>query len=150
MTGRFRGVHRTYLEQRDGAWRKAAIDPVKMTLGEVWGGVIPLARGAGRGELQIGEGIEDTLTASLMQPGRVAWAALDIGNLTAIVLPPEFHRVVLIRQRDGDNESVRLAREKVIDAWQGQGRTVRPLDPLPGFKDVNDWWQAQLGGGHAA
>jgi hypothetical protein len=150
ISGRFRGIHRTFLAERDGVWRKANIDPVKKTLGDTCGGIIPPVHGCGRGEVLIGEGIEDTLTASLMHPGRAAWAALDIGNLTAITLRPEFHTVIFARQRDGDNETVRFAREKVIAAWRAQGRSVRPLDPPAGYKDINDWWQAYRGAGREA
>jgi hypothetical protein len=151
ISGQFRGIHRTFLDQSDGAWRKAAIDPVKKTLGDTWGGVIALVRGSGRGELLIGEGIEDTLTASLMLPGRAAWTALDIGNLAAVRLPQEFRSVTLVRQRDGDNEAVRLAREKVIAAWRAEDRGVQFLDPPRGYKDINDWMQARRRGlDHAA
>jgi hypothetical protein len=100
-------------------------------------------RGSGRGELLLAEGIEDTLTAALMLPGRAAWAGIDAGNLAAVVLPPEFSVVIFVRQRDGDNPAVRRDREKAIDTWRAEGRSVRFVDPLPGYKDVNEWWQAR-------
>ena len=55
-------VHRTYLSH-DGR-EKAKVDPVKAMLGTVAGGAVRLR--LGRGPLMVGEGIESTLSASIL------------------------------------------------------------------------------------
>ena len=77
------GVHRTD-PLRDGSG-KADVEPVKATLGPVWGGAVRLDQLAG--ELVIGEGIETAASA-----GRLlhlpAWSAVSAGNLAAgLILP---------------------------------------------------------------
>jgi Toprim domain len=150
-TGRFLGIHATYLECLDGVWRKANVTPQKITFGPIRGGIIPLTRGAtgllirqacGE-ELLLGEGIENCLSAALLFPELRCWSSTSVGNLLAIAIPRQFRRIRLIRDRDGKNEGVRSTRKEAIARWLNEGRNVRFLDPPPGFKDLNDWWRAR-------
>jgi hypothetical protein len=61
--GEMIGVHTTYLQVDGGA--KAAIDPVRASLGPIGGGAVQLGRIEPERPLIVGEGIESTL--SLMQ-----------------------------------------------------------------------------------
>jgi hypothetical protein len=139
-SGRFRGVHVTYLASDAGAWHKAQLATAKRTLGPIGGGVVPLA--AGTDELLLGEGIENTLTAARLAPGLTCWAGLSIGNLAQIALPARFRVVRLVRGRDGDKAQLRELRERMVARWQAEQRAVRPIDPPAGFKDINDWAQS--------
>jgi len=150
-------VHRTYLGQRpDGAWGKAQLKQAKMVLGDYRGGFIPLWRGASgqplskhpeADTLAITEGIEDALTIALHQPKWRVIAAISVGNVAALILPPTALDIVLVQDRDGENPHVRRARDRAQAALLEQGRAVRVVQPEEGFKDFNDWHQAQLRAG---
>jgi hypothetical protein len=147
ITARRVGTHVTYLTLHDGVWRKAEVAGAKITCGRIGGGVIPLLRGvsglpicqASEETLLIGEGIENSLSMARFFPDLRCWAGLYVGNLHAICLPRQFSRVMLIRDRDGTNQSAHDARAKAIKRWQSEGRGITLLDPPLGFKDVNDW-----------
>ncbi len=148
-------VHRTYLAPRPGGgWGKAPIASAKKVLGRYRGGFIPLWRGvsgvpiARHPEdqvLAIAEGIEDGLTVALHQPEWRVVAAISVGNMAAVVLPPTALDVVLVLDRDGENPAVRRARAAAQRALLAQGRSVRVIMPEDGYKDFNDWHRATLG-----
>jgi Toprim domain len=150
ITGRFLGIHVTYLECSGGVCRKANVTPAKITFAPTGGGIIPLLCGASdpliseaQGEeVLIGEGIENCLSAATRFPELRCWSGISVGNLLAIEMPRQFLRIRLIHDRDGENESVRRTREKLIRRWLDEGRSLRPLAPPPGFKDLNDWCRA--------
>jgi hypothetical protein len=131
------------------------VKPAKITFGPIGGGIIPLLRGATglvinqarKEELLIGEGIENSLSASLNYPDLRCWAGISVGNLEAVDLPPQFPYVKLIRDRDGNNQGVHAARMGMIARWQGEGRSITFVDPPRGFKDVNDWRRSKLAHG---
>lgn len=143
-------THHTFLEERAGAWRKARVEPAKITLGPFRGGVIPLLRGVTRKPvaaaedetLLIGEGIENVLSVGRAFPDRRAWAAVAVGNLAAIAIPERFVDVMLIKDRDGENDGPRQARDRAVHRWLHEGRAVTEWAPPPGYKDANEWWQA--------
>ncbi len=146
-------THRTYLAERpDGSTGKARVQNAKLTLGDWRGGTIRLWRGA-RGKpladapeddvVAIAEGIEDALTIARIQPAWRVLAAVALGNMAAIDLPAQIRRVMLVFDRDGENEQARRARDAAIAHFQRQGRHVRVTTPPEGFKDFNDWWQAE-------
>jgi hypothetical protein len=146
-------THRTFLELRDGAWRKASVRPAKMALGGVGGGIIPLIYGASgkrwrdapEGDpLLVAEGIENALSAAIMRPDRRAIAAVSVGNIAAIDLPPKFNDVLLVEDRDGENDAVVQAHMRAINRWLEEGRGVSFLKPPAGISDVNEWWQLLL------
>lgn len=125
------GIHRTYLA-RDGS--KARVEPVKASLGPIWGGAVRLAPCQPALPLVIGEGIESSASAGRLM-ALPAWAAISAGNLAnGLLLPPEAGSVVIAA--DPDEAGADAAR----DAWQrwtGEGRTVRIATP-DGPGDFND------------
>jgi len=146
-------THRTWLMQDQGAWKKARVTTPKKVLGRVKGGHIPLWRGAsGRplaeaktGEtVAITEGIEDALTVALHSPEWRVLAAYSLNNMAELALPEACLDVVLVFDRDGENPQARQARARAERTLLEQGRSVRPVQPPEGFKDFNDWHQAQL------
>lgn len=157
-SGEILGVHRTYLSSDGDVWRKANWSPAKAALGPIGGGLIELLRGptsrplfnAEEGAaLILAEGIENALSAALLRPGLRAAASLSVSNLSALRLPPAIRRVVLVRDRDGSNGGVRIARERAITRWLDEGRVVDVIDPPPSQKDMNDELRACLAGGVA-
>lgn len=145
-------THRTYLAARaDGSVGKAALRDAKLTLGGWRGGAIRLWRGASGKPLAeapeddvvaIAEGIEDALTIARIQPEWRVLAAVALGNMAFLDLPAQIRNVMLVFDRDGENDQARCAREAAIVHFQRQGRAVRVVTPPEGFKDFNDWWCA--------
>ena len=149
--GRHLAVHRTYLAlDPAGVWRKAPVGRPKKVIGRYAGGVIPLTRGASGLPLMrapegdaalIAEGIENALTASIWFPELRALAAVAVANLAHITLPPAIADIMLIRDRDGENEAVMESRDRAIVRWTAEGRAVSLWEPPEGSKDANDYWQ---------
>jgi hypothetical protein len=123
-------VHRTYL-QPDGTG-KAVIEPNKMMLGKVAGGVVRLADGPGR--LLVGEGIESTLAAAqvLKVTGSV-WASLSTSGMEALDLPSGGDLLVAV---DGDDAG-RKAGETLAARAVRSGWTVNIADPGDGLDFAN-------------
>jgi putative DNA primase/helicase len=123
------GVHRTFL-LADGSG-KAALDPNKMSLGNIRGAAVRLAMPASK--VAVSEGIETGL--SFMQAtGIPTWAALSAGGLQALRLPPEVREVVIASDAD------RVGRDAAHVAarrWHDEGRIVRIVEP-PENMDFND------------
>lgn len=146
-------AHCTYLQRDSGQWKKLRRIPARKVWGRYAGGVIPLLRGASGKRLRhapeegvlLGEGIENTLSGAVLRPELRALAAVAIGNFAAIALPENFTFVVLVQDRDGENEGSRRARERAIDRWLHEGRGVEVLKPPAGYEDMNAWLQAVSG-----
>ena len=136
--GTMLGVHRTFLAP-DG--QKADVQPVKASLGPIWGGAIrfdPVAAG-----LVIGEGIETAASAGLML-GLPAWAAISAGNMASgLVLPPEVRTVVIASDPDAAG---RAAARAAAARWRAEGRTVRITTPDTPGQDFNDMLRARTRG----
>jgi putative DNA primase/helicase len=129
-------VHRTFLT-RDG--RKAAVDPVKASLGPVWGGAIRLMPIEPDKPLVIGEGIETSASAGLPMAAP-AWAAISAGNVAkGLTLPPEARRVVIAA--DPDTAGRTAARDAWM-RWRAEGRSVQIATP-DGAGDFNDLLRAR-------
>lgn len=131
--GRPVAVHRTYLS-RDG--RKASVDPVKASLGPVWGAAVRLTPDpTPPAELVVGEGIETAASAGLLL-GLPAWAALSAGNLgTGLILPSAVRAVTVA----ADNDPVGLKRaQAAAQRWRAEGRTVQIVAPIIAGQDFND------------
>ena len=128
--GRFVGIQRTYL---DGA-RKAALDPVRASLGSLAGGAVRILEPAGDA-LLLGEGIESTAAAArvLDWPGG-AWATLGTSGLRAVVLPASVRRVVVAADRDAGGLRAAAA---VADRLESEGRRV--TIEVPPCGDFADW-----------
>lgn len=113
-------IHRTYLTP-DG--RKAAVEPVRMSLGTLSGGAVRLAQSAPA--MVIGEGIETTASAMSML-GMPGWAALSTNGLERLVLPEQVRRLTIAADRDrpGLASAARAAKR-----WRTEGRDVRIVVP---------------------
>jgi hypothetical protein len=153
--GKHLATHRTWIE-RDGAggYRKAKLKYPKKVLGAFGGGTINLWRGQSGKPLRdapdgdtvaLAEGIEDALTVALACPTWRVLAAVSVGNLANVALPPAIAEVVLVLQRDGENDQVKLARNRAERRFMEEGRSVRRALPPEGYKDFNDWWRATRG-----
>lgn len=126
-------VHRTFLTA-DGS--KASADPVKASLGPVWGGAVRLDPAAP--ELVIGEGIETAASAGLLLR-LPAWAAISAGNLArGLLLPPEVRAVVIAADPD---PAGRNAAAGASTRWQAEGRRVQIATPDVAGRDFNDLLQ---------
>lgn len=137
-TGQSVACHRTYLTL-DGT--KANVDPVKASLGPVWGGAVRLDPAAP--ELVIGEGIETAASAGLLL-GLPAWAAISAGNMACgLLLPPEVQAVVIA----ADNDANGIGKEAAGAAstrWRAEGRRVRIATPDTVGQDFNDVLQDRV------
>jgi putative DNA primase/helicase len=127
-------IHRTYLSSNGTA--KAEVEPVRASLGRVWGGAIRLDPAAA--EIVIGEGVETAASAGLLL-GLPAWSAISAGNMArGLLLPPEVRAVVIAA--DHDEPGLRAATTAAA-RWSAEGRAVRVAIPdRPGF-DFNDLLQ---------
>jgi hypothetical protein len=150
-------VHRTFLQRDEtGTWRKAPMKKPKLTRGPVSGHIIPLLDGAGvpwpikltqqqatPEALVMGEGVENTLSASPMFPGVRCCAYVSHGNLPKVaeLLPRWIDPVILTVDRDANSngrDDIRRSRETAIAHLLAEGRRVLVATPAPDFKDVND------------
>ena len=128
--GRFVGVQRTYL---DGA-RKAALDPVRASLGSLAGGVVRILEPAGDA-LLLGEGLESTAAAArVLGWHRGAWATLGTSGLRAVVLPAAVRRVVVAADRDAGGLRAAGA---LAERLESEGRRV--TIEVPPCGDFADW-----------
>jgi putative DNA primase/helicase len=136
LDGELIGVHRTWLARVDcGQWHRRD----RASLGAIAGGAVRLAPAAET--LMVGEGIETALAATQAM-GQPAWAALSTSGMTALRLPPEVHRVVILADHDANGAGEHAART-AAQWWLAGGRRVRiamPPEPGTDFADV-------LGGG---
>lgn len=133
-------VHRTFLT-RDGC--KATVEPVKASLGPIWGGAIRLQPTEPKKPLVIAEGIETAASAGRLM-GLPAWAAISAGNLAkGLVLPPEAGRVVI--SADPDDAGRKAARDAWI-LWRAEGREVTIALP-DDDRDFNDVLRAREAAG---
>ena len=132
VTGMPLAIHRTYLAA-DGNG-KAAVSPVKASLGHTDGGVIRLSKLDSHSALVVGEGIETAASAGLSLGGLPAWAALSAGNLAKLTLPPLIAHVIIAVDPDhvGKRAAMRAARR-----WRLEGRKVQLAIP-DGTGDFND------------
>ncbi|RIV87483.1 DUF7146 domain-containing protein [Aurantiacibacter zhengii] len=152
------GTHRTFLAQRDGAWRKIDHEPAKMMLGNKAGGFIPIHQGSSgksmrdmpEGEpVYITEGIEDALCVRGLRPDKRIVAAIDLGNIGALILPERVRELVIVADRD-QGEKAQAALERAIAAQQARGLRVQLVMPPAtvggqAIKDINDWVRAARG-----
>lgn len=151
-TGRFAGVHRTYLARRaDGTWSKAPVSDAKVSLGRYVGGCIhlwrpfvdgklgrPLAEAPQGSHAFLCEGIEDGLTIALVERASYILVAVSLANLARVKLPPAITDVTVIGDNDVGNEKAQATFERAVDALVGEGRNVEIVRPPEGFKDAND------------
>lgn len=135
-SGNIAAVHRTFLAL-DGS--KAAVDPVKASLGPIAGGAIRLHSAAP--EMVVAEGLETTAAAALLL-GLPGWAAVACGNLgTSMALPAGVRRVTIAADPDlpGQRAAAKAARR-----WRAEGRNVRIATPDTPGQDFADLLLARI------
>jgi putative DNA primase/helicase len=133
-------VHRTFLAANG---QKAAVEPVKATLGSLAGGAIRLQGEAP--EILVAEGIESAGSAGLLL-GLPAWSAVCAGNLAKLHLPDLVRAVVIAADAD---EPGRKAAEAAAARWRAEGRRVRIARPDEAGRDFNDILCARIEAAHA-
>lgn len=126
-------VHRTYL-RHDGSGKANLDGGDKLMLGPARGGAVRLARA--NGPIVVGEGIETTLSALVLQGNKKAsaWAALSTSGMAMLRLPSQPGELILAPDGDkaGRGSAFALADRAVRDGW-----TVFILTPPKGG-DFND------------
>lgn len=123
-------IQRTFLNAAGTG--KAAVPKPKLSLGRIAGGAIRLA--PTHGKVVVCEGLEDGL--SLQSSLSIAtWATAGTGGMTSLKLPASVLDVVIGADNDEAGET---AAQRAAETFAAQGRTVRILRPLAGFKDFND------------
>lgn len=155
-------THATYLDRAgNGDWVKLPeiekADPqtgelrkvkcAKKIFGRDWlGTFFPIHRGQSRKPLAampageapyLAEGLEDALTAAMIDPARRVLMAGTLGNVGRVWLPDQCRGVVLVAQRDTKAKAIENT-EAQIAALQARGLSVKALWPAEGFKDIND------------
>ena len=135
--GRFKGIQRTYL---DGPG-KAAVDPVRASLGSLAGGGVRLGETVA-GRVLVGEGIESTAAAMRVLDVPAALATLGTSGLRAVVLHASVRRVVIAADRDVEGEA---AAAELAMRLRGEGRRVEVWMPDPRVCDFNDELMAMGG-----
>lgn len=152
----FMAVHRTYLAHTPDGWDQAPLNKPKTVFGDYAGGAIPLWRGASGKPLKaapegetvvLTEGIEDALSLAIAAPTMRIMAAVSLGNLGNVWLPPSVKTVVLAQDNDWDNPSAQDAFKQAVSLHKQKGRTVRIFKtPAHVGKDANDWLRAIMEG----
>jgi hypothetical protein len=141
-------THRIWLAHDEArGWIKLDVPKPKKVMGPMWGGFVPIAKGASGRPMSrmpedepvyVTEGIEDALVVRMARPGARVIAAVALGNIGAIVLPAAARRLVIVADRD-DKQAAIDALERSIAAQQARGLDVRLCMPPVEFKDLNDW-----------
>ncbi|MFK5997849.1 MAG: toprim domain-containing protein, partial [Rhodobacterales bacterium] len=157
----FYGIHQTFLGQlADGRWVKRdhpdLPDEIRVPKGlakivsgtqkggfiRLWTGIGPRGGKAaplsqGKGHVWIAEGIEDALSAVVLDPTRRVLAGINLGNLREMVLPAAIERVILIG--DNDESPDLLAELETARARFAEKHGVCIIWRNPwGGKDLND------------
>ncbi|HVC54925.1 MAG TPA: toprim domain-containing protein, partial [Stellaceae bacterium] len=145
--GRFQTIHRTWLErQSDGSVRKAPVAEPKKVYGPCKGGLIPLWRGASGqpwkqappGDvLGLTEGIEDALTYAVAVPEHRVAAALNVGNLAHVRLPPAIVTIIIAADNDAPGSPADRTLQRAVARFLAEGRDVRIARCPAGVKDLN-------------
>jgi putative DNA primase/helicase len=125
------GIHRTALSA-DGS----KIAP--KALGLKGGGAIKLSPLTGAGsELLIGEGIETTLSASILGFGSPAWSVIDAGEMSRFPALPGISRLTIAVDHDVKGAGEKAAAETKA-RWEAAGLRVRTAMPSTPGEDFND------------
>lgn len=145
----FVGVHRTFLENVNGVWKRKN----KKVLGSFAGGAIRLWRGKTNsainnlGEVQdiddidrtliICEGIEDGLSIAMACPEYRIWTSISVSNMQNIVIPKEINEVIIAGDCDGDEAIATKQTHAAAEAFMRQGKMVKIAMP-ENAHDFND------------
>ncbi len=150
-SGELVGCHRTFLQPcPERGWTKLAVPKAKLCLGRPWGGFIPISKGASGKSMgkmtadeavYMAEGIEKCLAIREIRPEYRIVAGVSLGNMGAIVFPPRVARLVIVADRDDNDDAVRTL-EKVVASQQSRVGDVRLVFPPAQFKDIDEWVDA--------
>lgn len=103
LSGGVNGLHRTYLEECEGLYCKAQLEPPRAMLGACKGGAVRLGGASDYTDLAVCEGIETGLSVYELGlwPGVAPmWACLSTSGLRSIELPAHVTRVVIFADWD--------------------------------------------------
>jgi hypothetical protein len=138
--GRPAGLHLTFLE-KDGTGKAPIESPrriIGLREGSTRGGFVRLMEPKD-GIIGIGEGLESTLSASILT-GIPGWSALTAGGIERAVLPPGIRKVVIFADRDRAGlKSAAMAHER----FKRDGRESEILAPDGWKMDFNDCLQKE-------
>lgn len=145
----FVGVHRTFLEQVDGVWKRKA----KKVLGSFAGGAIHLWRGKSGlsiaelakakdldevdSTLIVCEGIEDGLSIAMACPEYRIWTSISISNMKNIEIPDCIKNIIIAGDCDGDQAIATQYLYKAAETFMNAGKTVKIAMPKTAH-DFND------------
>lgn len=145
----FVAVHRTYLEQVNGIWKRHS----KKVLGGFAGGAIRLWRGKTGTPINklehlsslddvdetliICEGIEDGLSIAMACPEYRIWTSISVSNMQNIEIPRCIRQVIIAGDCDGDEAIATRQVEKAAEVFMRAGKIVKIARP-EGAHDFND------------
>ena len=125
------GIHRTALSA-DG------FKVGRRAFGLKGGGAIKLSPlTAAGGELLIGEGIETTLSASILGFGSPAWSVIDAGEMGRFPALPWISRLTIAVDHDETRAGEKAAAQAKA-RWEAAGLRVRTAMPSTPGEDFND------------
>ncbi|KZY52129.1 hypothetical protein A3734_19750 [Sulfitobacter sp. HI0054] len=129
--GQITGCARTYLDPSTGGL--AVIESPKRVLGQLHGHAIRFWSGAGRTDLIVGEGLENTLSVGTALPEFDLAACLTATHLGLFIPPPCIQRIWIARDNDevGHAASMRLRN-------QLESLGIACGDLVPDMGDFND------------
>jgi hypothetical protein len=129
--GQVTGCARTYLDPSTAGL--AAIESPKRILGQLHGHAIRFWSGTSRGDLIVGEGLENTLSVGTVLPEFDLASCLTATHLGLFIPPPGIKRIWIGRDNDeaGRNASMRLRN-------QLKSRGIICGDLVPTMGDFND------------
>ena len=145
----FVGVHRTFLEEVRGEWKRKT----KKVLGSFAGGAIRLWRGKTGvpvGKLSevneideidetliVCEGIEDGLSIAMACPEYRIWTSISVSNMQNIEIPKLINQVIIAGDVDGDEAIATKQVNAAAMAFQRAGKVVKIARPQNAH-DFND------------
>jgi hypothetical protein len=137
VDGELTAVHVTMLRPDGSGKADVAKGLQRETQGVIRGGTIRLIPHDPNRELIIAEGIETSLSASVIFGDLPAWSAVFAGGLKTVELPAEVRRIVIACDHDlsGCGQHNALT---AYDRFVSEGRSVRIVMPPVAGDDFND------------
>jgi hypothetical protein len=136
--------HRRERDRNDDAaafrWARDCMGPCK-------GGLIPVTRGASgwpwkeapEGDtLGLAEGVENALAYAISVPEHRIAAALNVGNLLHLRLPPAISTLIIAADSDAPGSPAARTLRRAVDRFLAEGREVRIARCPAGIRDLND------------
>lgn len=148
-TGKHVATHRTFIERQHGQWRKIEGN-AKMVLGPMWGGFVPVAKGASGKSMRhmasdepvyVAEGIEKCIAIRMKMPTARIICSVNLGNMGAIILPEVARKLVLVADRDDGEQQLQVL-ERAMARQQARGIHVQQVMPPAPYKDIDEWMLA--------